>query len=479
MTRTRSTRPAASTLVARPWATARNDSALIRVLEEALPTARLIVDADVLATYRQDQARFVEAGQPIAAIVARSLADVRATLEVATLHRTPVVPRGAGSGLSGGANAIDGCIVLSLERMDRILEIDTADYYAVVEPGVLNGDLSAAVAELGFFYPPDPASAMFSTIGGNIATNAGGLCCLKYGVTRDAVLGLEVVLADGTVMHTGRRTVKGVAGYDLTGLLVGSEGTLGVVTRATLRLRPAPDPPGTLVAFFSSLTAAGEAVANAAGIAPSLLELMDRSTLVAVDDYTGMGLDRDAAALVLAQTDIPEGQAEREMAALAAHCDAAGATYVAYTTDPHEAEQVLTARKLAYPALERRGATLLDDVAVPRSRIPALLAKIEAIAERNEVEIGTFGHVGDGNMHPTIIYDPADEASVKSARGAFADILAVALELGGTLTGEHGVGVLKRPFLAAELGPGATRVHWSIKAALDPEGILNPGKAIP
>lgn len=455
--------------------------ALIRELEEDLPTATLVVDPDVLASYRHDQAGFVTAGHPAAAVLARSVADVRGVLRVAMTHGVPVVPRGAGSGLSGGANAVDGCIVLSLERMNRILDVDTEDLYAVVEPGVLNGDLSTAVEDLGLFYPPDPASASFSTIGGNIATNAGGLCCLKYGVTRDAVLELEVVLADGSVFQTGRRTVKGVAGYDLTGLLVGSEGTLGVVTRATLRLRPAPPPPSTLVAFFPTLTAAGRAVVEltANGIVPSLLELMDRTTVAAVDAHTGMGLDHDAAALLLAQSDASADQAHREIVMVAEHCEATGATYVAHTDDPDESDQLLTARKLAYAALEQRGATLLDDVAVPRSQIPALLESIERISERRAVEIGTFGHIGDGNMHPTIVYDPASDVSRKAAQAAFSDILRSALDLGGTVTGEHGVGSLKKPFLARELGPVAARVHRTVKRALDPQEILNPGKAIP
>lgn len=446
-------------------------------LADSLPAGALVTDPELLESYRRDHARTVSAGTPRALVHAASTDDVVTVMRWASRHGVPVVPRGAGSGLAGGANAVDGCLVLSLARMTRIVSIDADDLYAVVQPGVLNAELGRAVAEHGLFYPPDPASKEFSTIGGNVATNAGGLCCLKYGVTSDFVLAMTVVLADGRVLRTGRRTAKGVAGYDLTRLFVGSEGTLGVVTEITVRLRPAPKPAATLVAFFADLGDAATAVARitAAGVVPSMLELMDRTTIGVVDQMLKMELDRDAAALLLAQSDTGGAQAAAEIATIAAECEKAGASSVVETTDPDEGHALLAARRAALPALARLGDTLLDDVCVPRSAIPELIDRVEQIATRHGVLIGTFGHAGDGNMHPTVVYDAGDPASEARAMEAFSDILGVALELDGTVTGEHGVGRLKRTALAAELDDVSTEVHAAIKAALDPAGILNPG----
>jgi glycolate oxidase len=449
-------------------------------LRTVLPDGLVVDDPDVLAAYRHDEAGFVAAGTPAAVVRARSSDEVAAVLRLASERGIPVVPRGAGSGLSGGANAIDGCIVLSLELMDAIVEVSAEDLVAVVQPGVLNADLTAAVREHGLAYPPDPASAEFSTIGGNIATNAGGLCCVKYGVTGDYVMGLEVVLADASVVRTGRRTLKGVAGYDLTHLFVGSEGTLGVVTEATLRLRPAAAEPCTLVAFFPTVHAAAVAATTAgqAGVIPAMLEMMDRATITAVDDATRMGLDRDAAALLVAQSDAGEEHGEREMDVLARCCEEAGATFLARSTDPDEAEQLTRARREALPSLERLGDVLLDDVGVPRSRIPALVVTVEEIAASTGVRVATFGHIGDGNMHPTIVYDRSDADETERAYAAFERIIRAAIALGGTITGEHGVGILKRPFLRDEVSATAIDLHRAIKHTLDPLGILNPGKVL-
>lgn len=446
----------------------------------ALPEGRVQTDADVLSAYRYDEAWGAEAGVPTAIAFPRTTEEVQALVRVASRSSVPIVPRGAGSGLAGAANAIDGCLVLSLQKMDAIVSIEPGDLVATVQPGVINADLSRAVREHGLSYPPDPASWERSTIGGNLATDAGGLCCVKYGVTSDYVLGLEVVLADGRVVRTGRRTPKGVAGYDLTRLLVGSEGTLGIITEATLRLTSAPLPASTVAAFFDTLEAAGAAVVAIVGSGqrPSLLEIMDRTTVVAVDEWKQMGLDRSAAALLLAQSDAGGEQAQREMGAVEAACHAHGATYVAHTDDPIEGEQLMAARRLGFPALERQGAALLDDVAVPRSAIPALLAHIEQIAATHGVLIGTFGHAGDGNMHPTIVFDPSDAAATAAAQAAFEDMVAASLDFGGTVTGEHGVGLLKRDHLARELGPVGIDLHRAVKHAFDPEGILNPGKVV-
>jgi glycolate oxidase len=448
-------------------------------LTRALPDSSIITDPEILESYRRDQAGLVDAEVPLAAVSPRTANDVRDLLRIASAARVPVVPRGAGSGLSGGANAVDGCLVLSLTGMDRILELDPASLLAVVEPGVVNADLSKAVGELGLWYPPDPASADFSTIGGNIATNAGGLCCVKYGVTGDFVLGLEVSLADGTILRTGGRTIKGVAGYDLTSLFVGSEGTLGVVTRATLRLRPAPQAPATLVAFFADLPTAGAAIAEiATGVVPSVLELMDRATVRAVEGWKRLDLDVGAAAMLIGRSDAGGSDGAAEVERMAGACRSSGATFVAASTGEMEADLLMTARRLALPALEHLGTALLDDVAVPIGRIPDLLGSIQQISDRHTVVIGTFGHAGDGNMHPTIVFDHRDPDAVARARSAFEDIVRTALELGGTITGEHGVGILKKPFLPREIGEPGLEAHRRIKRALDPLGILNPGKVL-
>lgn len=448
-------------------------------LRDALPARGLRFPPNV-DTYRHDMARWIVGGEPFAVALPRTTDEVQAVMRIAAASGTPVVPRGAGSGLSGGATAIDGCIVLSLELMDQVLEIDRENQTVLLEPGVINSDVSMAVRDLGLWYPPDPASLEFSTIGGNVATNAGGMCCMKYGVTRDYVLGLEVVLADGRVLNTGRNTIKGVAGYDLTSLFVGSEGTLGVITKIRLRLRTAPPSARTVAAFFPTLATAGDAVRRiaAAGVTPSMLEIMDRHTITAVDEWKRMDLDRSAGALLIAQSDAGDGQSEIEVDQIGLACTSAGASSVTVSTDPIEAEQLLLVRRLALPALERQGSILLDDIGVPRSRIPELLEEIEVIAARHDVVVGTFGHAGDGNMHPTIVYDAADPDETVAAQAAFDEIVRAAVLLDGTVTGEHGVGLLKRAYLEQEIGAVAVDTMRVIKTSLDPLGILNPGKAL-
>lgn len=432
-------------------------------------------DPDVTASYAGDRSPLP--GGPVAGVVMpRSTADVAAALRIAHEHGVPVVPRGAGSGLSGAASAPTGAVVLSLHRMAQLLELDPAERLAVVQPGVVTAELRAAAAAAGLFYPPDPGSVAFSTVGGNVATNAGGMCCVKYGVTGDFVLGLEVVWADGTVARTGRRTAKGVAGYDLTSLLVGSEGTLGVVTEVTVRLVPAPAPARTAVATFASLEAAGAAVAAlvAAGLSLSMLEVMDRTTLRAVDELTRMGLG-DAAAMLLVQADDPAAAAT--VAAAGAICTAHGAVELAVASDAAESDALLEARRQALPALERLGHWLLDDVCVPRTRVVELIRRVEAVAAEEGLTIGVFGHAGDGNMHPTLVHDGSPAAEV-AVRRAFDAITAAALDLGGTITGEHGIGRLKRDWLTRELDEGARATTRAIKTALDPRAILNPGAVL-
>lgn len=434
------------------------------------------VDPDVVAGFAHDEAPWVDHAPPVAVLSPRTTDEVSACLRAAQEAGLAVVTRGAGTGLAGGANAPAGSVVLSTRRLDRILELDAAERVAVVQPGVVTADLRAAAAGVGLFYPPDPGSVATCTIGGNVATNAGGMCCVKYGVTGDYVLGLEAVLADGRVVRTGRRTVKGVAGYDLTSLLVGSEGTLGVITEITVRLRPAPPAPATLVATFADLQDAGRAVERlvAEAVDLSLLEILDATTLAAVDAHTGMGID--AAAMLLVQTDLADASTTIE--AVRAACDEAGAVDVALTTDAAEGAQLLEARRQALPALERLGDWLLDDVCVPWRSIVDLVVGIQQIAADEDLTIGVFGHAGDGNMHPTIVFDRQDPTSVAAAHRAFDAITALALDLGGTVTGEHGVGRLKSGWLARELDPVALDLHRAVKAAFDPGGRLNPGSVL-
>jgi len=453
---------------------------LIETLGEGLPEGAVVIDPDVLESYRHDEASFCPSGLPMVAVLPRTTQQVQHVLRTAASFAVPVVAQGARTGLAGAANALPGCVVLSLVGMNRVVEVNPVDRYAVVEPGVVTAELSRAIAEHGLRYPPDPSSWETSTIGGNLATNAGGLCCVKYGVTADFVLGLEVVLASGEVLRTGGRTVKGVAGYDLTRLFVGSEGTLGIITQATVALRPAVPAPLTLAAVFPTTPAAGAAVSAivAAGCVPSLLEILDRPTLRAVNEWKSMGMPEGAAALLLAQSDAGE-QAPAELAMIAELCRAAGAEDVLEASDPAESAMLLAARRLAYPALERLGATMVDDVVVPRSRLAEFLTAVEQIAAESQLLIGVVGHAGDGNMHPTVVFDRDDATNAARAQAAFDSIMALGLALGGTITGEHGVGLLKRDWLARELGPVSMRVHAGIKASLDPLGILNPGKVLP
>ena len=461
---------------------------LVEALGRALPGDRIVADPDVLATMSHDEAEWAPAGRAAAGVRARSESEVQQVVRICAEFGAAVVPRGAGTGLSGGANAVDGCVVLDLARMDQVVEIDRDNLLCVVQPGVVNNDLKAAVAEYGLWYPPDPASAPWSTIGGNVATNAGGLCCLKYGVTRDYVLGLRAVVggpvaegavAYGDVVRLGRRTTKGVAGLDMVGLFVGSEGTLGVVTEVTLRLRPAlAGTPRTIVGAFGDLVTAGEAVSQITrrGLGPSVLELLDQACLIAVEDWKHLGLEADAAALLLARVDTQGDAGAAESDGLAAAMTDAGALWVAQSTDDAEAEALFEARRLAYPAFERLGPVLTEDVCVPRSRVPAMLAQIEAIAARHRVQISTIAHAGDGNLHPAIITPAGDDVARAAAQAAFEEILDGAIALGGTVTGEHGVGLLKRDGMRRELDPGSLALQQAVRQALDPRGIFNPGK---
>jgi glycolate oxidase len=448
-------------------------------LVAALPEGTVVVDASTVDNHRRDHADLCAAGTPLALVRPTTTEQVQTVMRWATRHRVPVVPQGARTGLSGGANAVDGCLLLSLARMDQIVEIDQVDQVAVVQPGVVNAALSRAALDAGLFYPPDPSSWEESTVGGNLATNAGGLCCVKYGVTADFVRGLEVVLPDGEVVRTGRRTVKGVAGYDLTKLIVGSEGTLGVITSATLALQPAPEDALTMAAIFDAVPPALEAAMRimSSGVRPSLLEFLDGPSIAAIQAHRDMGLPESAQAMLMLQSDRGP-RAPEDVAAMGELCEQLGAVEVAVAADREESEMLLEARRMINPAIEKVGASLIDDVAVPRSRLIDLLEGIERIASEHEVTIMCPGHIGDVNMHPHVVFDRGDDAAAARAADAFGAIMNLALELGGTITGEHGVGTLKRPWLEQELGPVGWRLQQRVKEAFDPLGILNPGKVV-
>ena len=444
------------------------------------------MDQDVLSGLSHDEAEWAAVGTATVGLRARTEAEVQTAVRICADLRVPVVPRGAGTGLSGGANAVDGCLVLDLSRMNSVVEVNPDDLLCVVQPGVINNDLKAAVADHGLWYPPDPASAAWATLGGNVATNAGGLCCLKYGVTRDYVLGMRAVAGGpagyGTAVTLGRRTNKGVAGYDMAGLMVGSEGTLGVVTEITLRLRPAlTTTPRTIVGAFSSLVDAGTAVSllTRSGLSPSALELLDKTCLDAVEDWKHLGLEADAAALLLARVDSPGDQGVAEAQGIADCFRAAGAMWAEQSTDEAEAEALFEARRLAYPALERLGPVLTEDVCVPRSKVPHMLAQVEAIGQRHGVRIATIAHAGDGNLHPLLLTPAGDEGARLAAQAAFEDLLDAAIALGGTVTGEHGIGLLKMGGMCRELDPGSVLMQQAVKAALDPLDLFNPGKVLP
>jgi glycolate oxidase len=445
-------------------------------LRADLPATAIIVDPDVVEGYRRDSADLVAAGKPLAVLRPESVEQAVTIMRWADATRTVVVPRGAGTGLSGGATALDGCVVVSMERMTGIRDADPLNQTVVVEAGVVTADISRAVVQHGLFYPPDPGSFEISTIGGNLATNAGGMRCVKYGVTRGSVLGLEVVLADGRVLRTGGRTIKNVAGLDLTQLFIGSEGTLGLITSATLRLRPIPVRTATAVASFADLASGGRALDAifASGVVPSVLEIMDHETINAVEDHARMDLDRTAALLIVAQADGADATAEIDK--IVACCEEAGATLAIGTDDPAEGDMLMQARRLAGYATTEQGPSVIDDVVVPRSRLTELLVTIQRIGVEHDIRIATVGHAGDGNVHPILMLpDLADDTRAR-AMVAAERICTATLELGGSITGEHGIGQLKLGWLADQLDSTSLSVQAAIRGALDPKGLFNPGR---
>ncbi|WP_082979207.1 FAD-binding oxidoreductase [Arthrobacter sp. B6] len=449
-------------------------SPLLDELALILPADALITDRAAMEPYRRDRALDPDAAIPMAVVLPLTTRHVQSVMRWAAKHKISVVPRGAGTGLSGGATAVANGIVLSTERM-RSINIDAVTRTAVVQPGLFNAEVKAAVAQEGLWYPPDPASYEICTIGGNAATNAGGLCCVKYGVTSDYILGMEIVTADGRAVKLGGPRLKDVAGLSMLKLFVGSEGTLGIITELTLRLLPAAPPARTVVGWFSSSEQAANAVLEiASGIRPSMLEYMDGTSINAVEDVLEMGLHRHAAALVVARSD-DQSPSGAETAMMLAAFQNHGAFESFEVADQEEGERFAHARRIAIPAVEGLGTLLLEDVGVSLPRLGELVLGVERIAKNRGVVIAFIAHAGDGNTHPLVVFDPEDTDMRDRAYLAYGEIMDLAIELGGTITGEHGVGRLKRPWLVNQIGEDLLQMSHSVKLALDPDGILNPG----
>lgn len=432
------------------------------------------VTEESLEAARADRSGHSSTGRPLVVVHAETIEHVQQTMRIATETRTPVVVRGAGTGLAGAANAGPGEIVLSTMRMNRVLEVRPDDLFAVVEPGILNAELNTLLAEHDLWWPPDPASRDISTVGGNIATGAGGLLCAKYGVVRDAVLAVDVVLADGRLLHLGHRSVKGVTGLDLTSLVIGSEGTLGVVVSATLKLRRLVDGENcTLVALFPNVrdAASGSAAVTASGVQPAIMELMDTKALTAVHALLALPAPPVGTSQLTIQTDGPAARSDADR--IAATLRESGGD-VTLTYDLQEGERLLAIRRSMHGAMAALGTTLIEDVSVPRSALPAMYDEIARIEQAYGLAIPTVAHAGDGNLHPNFIFE--GDVVPEEVWSAADDLFRSAIRLGGTLTGEHGIGMLKSRWLAEELGDDQWELQRQIKAVFDPLGILNPGK---
>lgn len=457
----------------------------IEALASRLTPGALTTDPDIIAAHSRDEALFCPSDGSIALVRAASIEDVQEVMRFATEHRIPVVPQGARSGISGGANGSDGAILLNVSKMKDVIEVNEAERLVTVGPGIINQDLKDHLAPFGLSYPPDPGSVALSSIGGNIATNAGGLCCVKYGVTRDYVRSIRVVLADGTLTTLGPRTAKSVAGLDMRHLFIGSEGTLGIIVEATLRLLPALPDPFTAIATFPDERSGLQTVADfmAAGGVPSLFEFLDGASLTMLNDFGDFGLDSEAGAMLIMQVDDSPAESEAAMATFAEVAGACGALDVAYSDDPSDSAALITARRMIQPAYEKfahahGGGQLLDDVCLPRTRVPEFCDRLIGLRESSGLTIALVAHAGDGNMHPSVFFDSGDEAATTTAQEVFEEIMAIGIELGGTITGEHGVGYLKRDWLGREVDDGSRRMQLAVKNALDPLGILNPGKML-
>jgi glycolate oxidase len=457
----------------------------MQISTSLLDELRRIVGAQDVLTSKEDLIPYAFDGtaamqeMPGCVVFARNTAEVSAILKLAAANKTPVVTRGSGTGLSGGSVPVANCIVLCLVKMDKILELDRANLTMLVEPGVTTIAIADAATAAGLFYPPDPGSMKISTIGGNVAENSGGLRGLKYGVTRNYVMGLEVVLPDGEVAWMGNKCVKDVAGYSLKDLFVGSEGTLGIITKVLLRLIPKPAAKKTMVATFNQMDHAAEAVSAiiAAQIIPCTLEFLDRTTIHCVEDYAKVGLPLDCEALLLMETDGHPAVVAEEAGQMERICREKGCLEVRMAKDDAEAAKLATARRSAFSALARVApTTILEDATVPRSELARMIRFVEAVAKKYKLRIGTFGHMGDGNLHPTFLTDERNKDEMHRVEEAFKEIFDEAIRLGGTITGEHGIGLAKKSFLPKFAGEAQMRLLRELRRTLDPAGILNPGK---
>ncbi len=454
-------------------------------MKNTIEELRKICGREKVLTAREDMLSYAYDGTPLisqlpdAVVIPEDVGQISAILRLANREGFPVVPRGSGTGLSGGAIPSAGSVVLLMSDWNSILEIDKANLTAWVQPGVRTQDFQQAVQAEGLFYPPDPGSQAICTIGGNVAENAGGLRGLKYGVTRDYVMGVEMVLPDGTVMMNGGKNVKNVAGYNLRDLIVGSEGTLGIFTRVLLKLIPKPAASKTMLALFDSLEQAAQSVSDiiAAHIIPCTMEFLDATTLRCVEDFARIGLPTDAGALLLLESDGHPGQVADESEKMERILRQNQATEIKVAHDEAEATRLKTARRAAFSALARvRPTTILEDATVPRSELARLVNKVTELADKYDLMVGNFGHAGDGNMHPTVLTDERDKAEMKRVELFFDELYEETLRLGGTITGEHGVGLAKKKYLEKMLSRPEMQVMRTIKKALDPNNILNPGK---
>jgi glycolate oxidase len=454
---------------------------VLDALREIAGNSHVLTADEDLLTYGFDGTWYEQ--RPLAVVMPATTAEVSAVHKLASRERLAITPRALGSGLSGGAVPLAGSLILSIVRMNAILEIDETNHVAVVQPGVINADLQAAVEARGLFYPPDPSSYKQSAIGGNVAENAGGARCLKYGVTGNYVQALEVVLPDGGILRTGGKMVKNVTGYDLRALFTGSEGTLGTVTEITLRLIPKPKFSRTAMATFAQIDDAARTVTAvmSAGLIPTSIELLDNLTMQCLEEFSPAGLPLEADAILLFAVDGDyEAVLDAESAEIERIARANGAGEIRVAHSQAESDRLWAARRVIAPALARkRPHRLGEDISIPRSAIPEMIARVRAIAARNNVMIPVFGHAGDGNLHPNILCDRSDAEEMKRVREAAREIFEAAVDLGGTLSGEHGIGLLKKQFMEMDVGPAALRVMRAIKSAFDPLGIMNPGKIFP
>jgi glycolate oxidase len=451
---------------------------IVEIISGIFPADAILKSREDLVPYSFDATAALQQ-MPALVVFARTVDEVSRLLRVANERSLVIVPRGSGTGLSGGSVPVEGSIVLCLTRMDRVLEVDSRNLTLLAEAGAITLSIAEAAGQAGLFYPPDPGSMKISTIGGNVAENSGGLRGLKYGVTRDYVMGLEVVLPSGEVVFTGNKCVKDVAGYSLRDLFIGSEGTLGVVTKALLSLIPKPAAGRTLLAIFDRMEDAANTVSEiiAAKIIPCTLEFLDRVTINCVEDYAAIGLPRDASAVLLMETDGHPAAVEEEARRMAEIARTLRARDIRVAQTAEEAVRLATARRAAFSSLARIApTTILEDATVPRSELARMVEHIQQVAEKHRLTIGTFGHMGDGNLHPTFLTNEKDAEEMHRVELAMKEIFDQALALGGTITGEHGVGLAKKPFLRDAVGELNLEVMKRIKRAFDPNGILNPGK---